>query len=249
MTGFSFVYFDLDDTLLDHRLAEKRALSDVAKHHPQLRAVPVAEISSAYHKINAELWKAYADGDITSSNLRRERFSQLLDQLGIANIEPGDLGKQYMARYSQHWVPIADAIESLHHVARHLPVGLITNGFADVQRAKLAQFPAITNVLAATVISEEVGAMKPHPDLFLAAKVASGSDGDILYVGDSFHSDVVGGVRAGWSVAWYRGQHQDETADDNAKLASLAVETGADSRSRVFRFTDWDAMRAVVAGA
>ena len=57
------------------------------------------------------------------------------------------------------------------------------------------------------MISEEVGVMKPNPALFAhAAEQAGISPDEILYIGDSLHSDVEGGRNAGWQVAWFRGE-------------------------------------------
>ncbi len=58
--------------------------------------------------------------------------------------------------------------------------------------------------LAACVISEEFGYMKPHPKLFQhASEQADTAPEDIVYVGDSMFSDVEGGQKAGWTVIWY----------------------------------------------
>jgi len=46
--------------------------------------------------------------------------------------------------------------------------------------------------------------MKPHPKIFDHSTELAGVNRDeILYVGDSFTSDVTGGAKAGWKVAWY----------------------------------------------
>ena len=64
--------------------------------------------------------------------------------------------------------------------------------------------------------------MKPDPRLFAHVRdLAAGAlrqltadagpplaPADVLYVGDSYHSDVVGGTGAGWPVAWFRGDSE-----------------------------------------
>ena len=55
------------------------------------------------------------------------------------------------------------------------------------------------------VISEEVGVMKPHPKIFdHSTELVGVPRNNILYVGDSITSDVNGGMKAGWKVAWYK---------------------------------------------
>ncbi len=69
------------------------------------------------------------------------------------------------------------------------------------------------DALQALVISEEVGYMKPHPRLFAHAADAAGTPADrMLYIGDSYRSDVEGATRAGWDVIWYA-PHADEAPD------------------------------------
>ena len=226
MPTVRFVYFDLDDTLLDHRLAERRALADLHRHHAAaLGHLDVGAVQAAYHEHNAELWGRYAAGEIKKADLKRLRFERLLHHLAVDGLEPTALGDAYLDRYARHWSPIDGALDAFHAVAGRFPVGVLTNGFAEVQHAKLARFPDVRDRLRALIISEEAGAMKPHPDVFArAAEVAGMPPASILYVGDSYRSDVRGALGAGWQVAWFRGDP-----------ALLNGET-------VFCFEAWDAL-------
>ena len=74
-----FVYFDLDDTLLDHQDAERKALADVrARYLALFGALSVDELQDAYHTINAPLWRRYADGEIGKQTVQQQRFERLL---------------------------------------------------------------------------------------------------------------------------------------------------------------------------
>ena len=57
--------------------------------------------------------------------------------------------------------------------------------------------------LAAVVVSQRVGTIKPHPAIFAAARTALGDPepAEILHVGDDWAADVVGAKRAGWRAA------------------------------------------------
>ena len=222
-----FVYFDLDDTLLDHRAAERAALADLHRHHAaSLGRLALGAVQAAYHEHNADLWGRYAAGEIGKDDLKRLRFERLLHALAIDGLEPAVLGDHYLDRYAQHWTPVPGAFEAFCAVADRYPVGVLTNGFADVQRAKLARFPDVRDRLDVLVISEDVGAMKPHPDVFAYAAEATGVPPEsILYVGDSYRSDVRGALGAGWQVAWFRG--------DPSRL---------NGETDVFCFEEWSAL-------
>lgn len=219
----SFVYFDLDDTLLDHRAAERAALADChTRFAAHFDGHDLAEVQATYHAHNVPLWRRYAAGEIDREDVQRLRFEALVEAFGLA-LDPAELGDAYLGCYAERWQWTDGAEAAFHAVADRLPVGLLTNGFAEVQHAKLDRFPTLRERARAVVISEEVGVMKPHPRIFAHATERAGvAPQQILYVGDSLHSDVEGGRGAGWQVAWYRG---DEGAN-----------------GRAFVFDDWDAL-------
>jgi putative hydrolase of the HAD superfamily len=67
--------------------------------------------------------------------------------------------------------------------------------------------------------------MKPHPKVFdYATELAGVNREDILYVGDSFSSDVVGGSKANWKVAWYT----KNPIEQGYKLADLIFDDFGD---------------------
>lgn len=200
-----FVYFDLDDTLLDHRHAERQGLADVCQHFDtHFAGVAVETVLETYHTQNVPLWRQYAAGDLEKDDLKRLRFERTLADLGIAGLDADSLNTVYLDCYARHWMLPDAARAAFHAVADRFPVGLLTNGFAEIQHAKLDRFPELRERANAVVISEEVGVMKPHPHIFAhAATLAQVPASNILYVGDSFTSDVQGALQAGWQVAWF----------------------------------------------
>ena len=215
-----FVYFDLDNTLLDHSAAERAALADLHAAHPELGRHALAHVQATYHAENAPLWGAYARREVTRDELQRLRFERTLARLDAA-LDPDAVGAAYLARYAEHWTWIDGARDAFLQTAERLPVGILTNGFEAQQVAKLARFPEIADAAATVVISERVGVQKPDPLIFeharAAAEAVTGAPlrpGEILYAGDSGFSDVQGGRGAGWSVAWLGGD-PERNADDS----------------------------------
>ena len=230
MQNIQFIYFDLDDTLLDHRHAERHALADVyTSHRDWFAPHTLADVQEVYHTINIGVWKQYALTELTKAEAKRARFARLLDALDVTGLDPDALSDSYLDRYSHYWRIHDGAEAAFAALAARYPVGILTNGFIEIQRAKLARFSAFRDRAASVVISEEVGHLKPHPKLFAHATAAAGvAPGAILYVGDSYHSDVQGATAAGWHVAWF-------TDADHAI-----------PESNVFRFRDWPRLVAAV---
>lgn len=82
--------------------------------------------------------------------------------------------------------------------AAGLPIGILSD-FLPSQKGSIWGLDAMSDVILG---SEETGALKPSPVPFLALASALGAaPGEILYVGNSVASDVVGGAAAGMRTA------------------------------------------------
>lgn len=218
-----FIYFDLDDTLLDHKKAEQNGLKDVHDHFEEFNDISLDNLVSTYHKINKGLWEEYGRGEIDRHILHRRRFEETFIELGIESSLYKEAGKVYMQYYRNHWEWIDGAEEAFNQIRANYDVGLITNGFAETQWMKIKQF-GFEDMVSQIVISEEIGVMKPHPKIFdHSTSLAGLNRSEILYVGDSLTSDIKGGRRAGWNVAWYTSKPTKE----GKELAHLT-------------FADWD---------
>tara|TARA_R110002126_G_scaffold288674_1_gene442647 strand:+ start:10646 stop:11350 length:705 start_codon:yes stop_codon:yes gene_type:complete len=208
-----FIYFDLDDTLLDHKKAEQNGLKDVHAHFEAFNDISLEDLKHTYHQINKRLWEEYGRGEIDRHILHRRRFEETFAELGVDDSLYEEAGKVYMQYYRNHWEWIDGVKEALDVIRSKYPVGIITNGFAETQWMKIDQF-GFRDTVSQIVISEEVGVMKPHPKIFdHATELVGLNRSDILYVGDSFSSDVKGGKAAGWKVAWYTSNPTKEGAE------------------------------------
>lgn len=220
----ALVVFDLDDTLLDHRAAERDALADLHGRHAEIRQHALKDVHATYHRCNAPLWADFAAGTLSADDLKRRRWTDTLAALECRDLEADAASRDYLERYAAHWRWAEGARDAYLEVAATFPVALLTNGFSAQQRGKLARFPDLEAAACAVVISDEVGVMKPDPAVFghvLEAARLTGveaSPAEVLYVGDSFRSDVEGGLAAGWRVAWKDGD--PERAPDGVTVFS-----------------------------
>lgn len=205
-----FIYFDLDDTLLDHKQAEKNALHDIHQHFDLFEPTSADEVVDTYKEINGEQWRLYSRAEVSREELQRNRFELTLRRLGLDENRFEEIGTQYMRFYQNHWQWVEGAREAFETIRKRYDVGILTNGFAETQKKKFEEFD-LYNKADHLVISEEVGVMKPHPDVFEhATKLTGLKPGDILYIGDSFNSDVKGGTDFGWNVAWFTQNGESE---------------------------------------
>ncbi len=199
----SFIYFDLDDTLIDHKKAQDRAMVDVWTQYPLLQKVEPLVFASEYAASNHRLWEAYRNNEVSQHELRRLRLEETFNRLNISSLDWREVDKVYMDCYSRHWDWIPEAREAFIRISEHYPVGIMTNGFTFVQKKKFEHF-SLNRYTRHLIISEEAGHLKPDTRIFdFAAEKAGCRPGELLYVGDSYSSDVTGGARSGWKTAWF----------------------------------------------
>jgi len=210
---YKFIYFDLDDTLLDHKAAEVAGLNDVHQKFSIFEDTDAEQLIEVYHKVNSEQWLQYSQGKVNRNQLQRNRFEQTLQRLDLDDSLYNKVGTYYMQCYRNHWQWIDGAEGAYRKVVEKFPVGILTNGFAETQQKKFEKFD-LYNSASHLVISEEVGVLKPDPKVFKhATNLAGVEPADILYVGDSYSSDVRGGSAFGWNIAWYTSNGSEEQYD------------------------------------
>ena len=82
------------------------------------------------------------------------------------------------------------------------PVGIVTNGPAEVQRAKL-DLLGIEDLVDFAIVSEEFGLSKPDPEIFHEAlRYAGVSASEAVFVGDSPEFDIAGAQSADIPSVW-----------------------------------------------
>lgn len=204
----SLLFFDLDDTLLDHRGSEEAAQRETFEAFALVfGARSFDEWIAAYRAANARLWASYGRGEIGREELHLRRFAEPLGTLGLPAAPAEEVGGFYLGRYRRAWRLNEGAEELLAAASELGEVGVLSNGFRELQRAKLARFE-LDRWVRHVVLSEDVGAMKPAREIFdAAARAACGPDGADgrrkLYLGDHFETDVLGAKRAGWLPVLY----------------------------------------------
>ncbi len=81
-------------------------------------------------------------------------------------------------------------------------IGIVTNGPAEVQRAKL-KLLGVLDLVDFVVISGELGAWKPEPAIFAEALRLGGAiAAEGVFVGDSPEHDIAGARAAGLRAVW-----------------------------------------------
>jgi 2-haloacid dehalogenase len=197
---YPWLFFDADGTLFDYNRAEATAFRKAF----ELLQFPFEEnYLDTYQKINRDLWKALEQHEITPAVLRVRRFEQLLEALQLTG-SAEDLDTAYVEQLGLCTDLIDGAYEVLQVLQKNSRIAIVTNGLEAVQRSRLMH-STINQFVTQLIISEEVGAAKPHPTFFnvALARTENPSKSDVLIIGDSLTSDMQGGVDYGIDTCWY----------------------------------------------
>ncbi len=92
---------------------------------------------------------------------------------------------------------MTEALAVLELLAQRYTLGALTNGNADIYKTDAAEY------FDFAFLAEDIGASKPHPDMFQAAlKQAGVPAADIIHVGDDPDHDIRGARDMGMHTVW-----------------------------------------------
>jgi putative hydrolase of the HAD superfamily len=218
------VLFDLDGTLMDHDAARDAA---IAVH------LPDPALAGEWRRLESLHYDEYAAGRCSFQEQRRRRVRGVHAAIGCA--EPADaVCDAWFAAYLEHyragWSAFEDVVPALAALAAArpgLPLGIVTNGEGEPQRAKLAAI-GLTDRFGVFVASAEVGMRKPDADIFLHACERLGVvPAEAAHVGDRLDLDAQGAAAAGLRGIWLDRAGASAAPDGIVRIGGLHELTAA----------------------
>lgn len=205
------VYFDLDDTLCGYWNASKIGLREAFEAHPidgQTSEDMVRHWASAFREFAPTLKETgwYESYLKSGSPTRHEQMRLTLVRVGIDDPSHAkNLSETYMSARDRALALFPDALDLLEYLKPKYPLGLITNGPADIQRQEVQTLNLEGYFEPRIYIEGEVGEGKPSPRVFKRASDAVALQShEILFVGNSYDHDIRPAIDAGWRTAWIR---------------------------------------------
>ena len=216
------VLFDLDDTLMDHTAASRAAVLEFVAGLPEW-PLDEAGTLARWYALEDQHFARYMAGEITMLEQRRARIGGVLELEGATDglldtgVSPLPSGHQ------ANWQPVPGGPElALRLLDEGYRVGILTNGQAAQQRAKLAAI-GLTDPRLVVCVSEELPAPKPSPLAFAAACGALGlAPHQVLMVGDSRVNDIDGARSAGLHAVHVTAELLTDPDDSVGRIATVA---------------------------
>jgi putative hydrolase of the HAD superfamily len=159
------------------------------------------------------------------SDTREPIFAELLPE--DSNVEPAALADAYREKVADSLVAVEGVSGLLADLREDYALGLLTNGPADAQQAKLDRFDWV-DCFDVIVITGEIEAGKPDERAFRAVlDDLDVAPAEAVYVGDDPEADVEGAKKAGMyavQVVFDDGPDRHPDADAYVERDSLAAD-------------------------
>jgi YjjG family noncanonical pyrimidine nucleotidase len=200
------ILFDIDNTLLSFDKFVKETMKKGFKEFGLCDYKD--EMYNVFNQINTNLWHKIENGEIDLEELKKKRWNMIFEQLGIdGNGE--DFEKYFRNNLFESAIPVDGSLDLLKHLYSKYVLCVASNGpyLQQINRLKMAgMFDYFSDVF----ISEEIGASKPSEKFFntclnrLSLKFNRKiSTNEVMIIGDSLSSDIVGGINSGMKTCFY----------------------------------------------
>ena len=196
------IFFDLDDTLWAFSFNARDTFEEMYRKYEYDRYFRSFEhFYELYERRNIELWAEYADGKVTKEELNRQRFLYPLEAVGEGDTA---LAKAFSDDFFAV-IPTKSRLmqEVLEYLAPKYNLYILSNGFQELQCHKMRS-AGIDHYFKKVVLSDDIGVLKPWPEIFHFAMSATQSElRESLMVGDSWENDIKGAQGVGIHQVFY----------------------------------------------
>lgn len=203
-----FIYFDLDDTLMDFSSASNEAFVRLMEHYNFPNDTQCFEV---YQRVNHQTWLEFEQNLISSHKLRSLRFERFLSAMHWTDkADAFEMNTNYISFLINESNLVSGALPLLNFFKDKIPMGILTNGLKEAQRPRLSKVD-IAHYFDHIIVSDEIGISKPNRAIFTLAKQTTGDlpSENILLIGDNPLSDINGAQKFGFKTIWFNPKEKE----------------------------------------
>ena len=221
MNNMRHIFFDLDNTLWDHRKNAYLTIKELFNQQKitEKYGIDFESFHKVYHDINERLWEQIRDGKIDKDYLRKHRFYDSFLSFGIDDVQLSDYFEHHFLDEILNYNELVDgAIDLLDYLRnKGYIMHIISNGFQEVTQRKCI-LSGISDYFETITSADSIGLRKPRPEIFdYSLNLAKAAKEESIMIGDDWIADVKGAQNFGMDVIFF------DVYQDNPQEAGLKV--------------------------
>ena len=221
------IFFDLDNTLWDHRRNAYLTIKDLFEKNniEEKFSIDFEDFHEKYHEINERLWEEIRDGLIDKEYLRKHRFYDAFLHFGVDDEELSMHFENHFLDKILQFNYLVDGAEDLleYLKSKNYTMHIISNGFQEVTERK-CQLSGIAPYFETITSADSIGVRKPNPQIFQYSVQLANADKDkSILIGDDWIADVKGAQSFGMDVIFFNALN-DDVSQGNLKVADKLIE-------------------------
>ena len=221
MKNIRHIFFDLDNTLWDHRKNAYLTLKEIYKREnvQEKYNLDFEDFHREYFTINERLWAQIRDGEIDKEYLRKHRF---YDSFLFFGIDDYDLAQVFEQNFLDEILNYNDLVEGAFELLEYLSekgytLHILSNGFKEVTYRK-CELSGIQNYFKTITSADELNVSKPQPEIYeYALKKANAKKEESIMIGDDWIADVEGALSFGIDAVFFD-VFKDNFGNDEVKV-------------------------------
>ena len=221
MKNIRHIFFDLDNTLWDHRNNAYLTLKEIYKREnvQEKYNLGFEDFHREYFTINERLWAQIRDGEIDKEYLRKHRF---YDSFLFFGIDDYDLAQVFEQNFLDEILNYNDLVEGAFELLEYLSekgymLHILSNGFKEVTYRK-CELSGIQNYFKTITSADELNVRKPQPEIYeYALKKANAKKEESIMIGDDWIADVEGALSFGIDAVFFD-VFKDNFGNDEVKV-------------------------------
>ena len=219
MKEYTSLFLDLDNTLLDFSMAEKVAIRKVLIKHN----LPSNDFAvSTYSEINRTYWERFERGEIEKSDIFEGRFKTFLEHFNVSG-DTKAISEDYFFELSQGYYVEDGAFDILNYLkSKGYKLYATTNGISLTQYNRI-KGSGLDVYFDGVFVSEDANHQKPEKEYFqyVIENIPEKNKENILIIGDSQSSDILGGINSGIDTCWFNPNNQIPKYKSQFEIKSL----------------------------
>lgn len=202
------IFFDADDTIVDHKQCEEKALMYLFKKIGKEYKKTYQEI---FRPLDRELWESVMHNvnTVPKEVIPEYRFKKFFKAINLEYFDYKNANKFFKEGLANSVALTPDAHDTIKYLYdKGYNLYVVTNGIVKLQKPRIVN-SEISKYISDIIVSEEVDSYKPNPKIFnvLLNRINLKCD-EVIMIGDSLKNDVKGAQNANIKAIWYNPKNQ-----------------------------------------